>query len=211
MEKNSGESMKAPRFFQDEHDLSAMCNVLEQGRMADDVTCMTRNLDEIIPSPQLQDGFVLRGCLGEEEVMESAEAQYRAFDSKATFEQYKGRFRNFMRSPVYQPELDIVAVAPDRQIGAFCIAWTDPVNEVGLFEPVGTFPDFQRKGLGRAVILEGLRRLQECGIQSAIISAFEGNLAAIKLYESVGSQKVKQLRTYEKDLWYGECKNHGEI
>ncbi|MFZ2098730.1 MAG: GNAT family N-acetyltransferase [Anaerolineales bacterium] len=192
--------MKAPRAFQDEHDLSAMCDVLEQGHMADDGTYMTLNLDEIIPSAQLQDGFMLRGCLGEEEVMERAEAQYRAFDSKATFEQYKGRFRNFMRSPVYQPESDIVAVAPDRQIGAFCIAWTNPVNKVRLFEPVGTHPDFQRRGLGRAVLLEGLHRLQEHGMQSAIVSVLEDNLAAIKLYESVGFQVEKQLGTYEKDV-----------
>ena len=60
-----------------------------------------------------------------------------------------------MRSPVYCHNLDIVAIAPDGQIGAFCIVWMDPVNKVGLFEPVGTHPDYQRKGLGKAVMVEG--------------------------------------------------------
>ena len=53
-----------------------------------------------------------------------------------------------MRSPVYDRDLDIVAVSADDRIGAFCIVWMDAVNRVGLFEPVGTHPDFQRKGLG---------------------------------------------------------------
>jgi mycothiol synthase len=65
---------------------------------------------------------------------------------------------------------------------------------------VGTHPDFQRKGLGKAVMLEGFRRLRAGGMRQAIVSTFEDNLAAIKLYESVGFQIVNHLGTYEKDV-----------
>ena len=143
---------------------------------------------------------MVRSCKGELEVAARAKAQYGAFESKATFEHYVARFTNFMRSPVYDPELDIIAVAPDGQVGAFCIVWIDPVNQVGLFEPVGTHPDFQRKGLGRAVMLEGLRRLKQRGMKSAIVSTFEDHPPAIKLYESVGFQVVHRLGTYEKEV-----------
>ena len=105
-----------------------------------------------------------------------------------------------MRSPVYDPDLDIVAVASDGHIGAFCIVWIDPVNQVGLFEPVGTHPHFQRQGLARAVMLEGMRRLSQAGMKQAIVSTFEDNQAAIKLYESMGFQTVYRLGTYEKDV-----------
>ena len=88
----------------------------------------------------------------------------------------------------------------DGPIGAFCIVWIDQVNKVGLFEPVGTHPDFQRKGLGRAVMLEGLRRLQQGGMKQAIVSTYEDNQAAIRLYESTGFRLVTQLGTYEKDV-----------
>jgi len=142
----------------------------------------------------------VRECKGEPEVASLARAQYGAFTSAAPFERYLERFRIFMRSPVYDPNLDIVAVAPDGQIRAFCIVWMDPVNKVGLFEPVGTHPDFQRKGLGKAVMLEGFRRLRAGGMRQAIVSTFEDNLAAIKLYESVGFQIVNHLGTYEKDV-----------
>ena len=105
-----------------------------------------------------------------------------------------------MLSPAYNPGLDIVATSPDGRIGAFCIAWPDPVNQVGLFEPVGSHPDFQRKGLGKAVMLEGLRRLLQMGMRAAIVSAEEDNTAAINLYETVGFQVVDRLGTYEKDV-----------
>jgi ribosomal protein S18 acetylase RimI-like enzyme len=161
---------------------------------------ITRTLEEIIPPARVAEGFVVRACQGEAEVAARARAQYGAFGSSAPFERYLERFTNFMRSPAYTPELDIVAVAPDGQMGAFCIVWTDPLNQVGLFEPVGTHPDFRRRGLGKAVMLEGLRRLQERGMKSAIVSTFEDNPAAIKLYESVGFRVVNRLGTYEKDV-----------
>ena len=161
---------------------------------------LTKSLDEFIPSSQLPEGFLVRGCKGEPEVTARARAQYGAFESKAKFELYLERFTNFMRSPVYNPELDIVAVAPDGQVGAFCIVWTDPVNRVGLFEPVGTHPDFQRNGLGRAVMQEGMRRLQARGMKSAIVSTYEDDPVAIKFYEAVGFQVINRLGTYEKDV-----------
>ncbi len=161
---------------------------------------LSRSLDEHISLSHVPDGFVLRNCMGEPEVAARAKAQYGAFDSSAPFERYLERFLTFMRSPVYDPELDIVAVSPTGQVGAFCIVWNDPLNREGLFEPVGTHPDFKRQGLGKAVMQEGLRRLQERGMQSAIVSAFEDNSVAIKLYESVGFRIVNRLGTYEKDV-----------
>lgn len=161
---------------------------------------LRRSLTEELPACMPTEGFTLRSCRGETEVAARAKAQYGAFGSSASFEHYLQRFTNFMHSPVYQPELDIVAATPDGQIGSFCIVWTDPINQVGLFEPVGTHPDFQRKGLGRAVMLEGLRQLKECGMKIAIVSTFEDNVAGIKLYKSTGFQVVNKLGTFEKDV-----------
>jgi ribosomal protein S18 acetylase RimI-like enzyme len=184
------------------HDDQVLSNHLSQRgfRLARGLVHLTRNLDEMIPSVQLPGEFVVRGCKGESEVESRAKAQYGAFGSRAPFEQYLLRFRNFMRSPVYDQNLDIVAAKPDGQIGAFCIVWMDQVNNIGLFEPVGAHPDFQRKGLSRAVMLEGLRRMRDGGMSQAIVSTYEDNPAALKLYESVGFQIVNRLGTYEKDV-----------
>ncbi len=161
---------------------------------------LTRELEGAIPETNVPEGFVLRACRGEAEVTARARSQYGAFGSSAAFADYEQRFRNFMHSPVYDPELDVVCVAQDGRVGAFCIVWIDPINRVGLFEPVGTHPDFQRRGLGRAVMLEGLRRLKERGMQAAIVSSNEDNQAGINLYEAVGFQQANRLGTYEKEV-----------
>ena len=169
-------------------------------RLAKGCVQFSRNLDGTLLPSQVVGEFRVRACRGEDEVDSRARAQHGAFSSEAPFERYLERFRKFMRSPVYCHNLDIVATCPNGEIGAFCIIWMDPVNKVGLFEPVGTHPDYQRKGLGKAVMLEGLRRLQAGGMQQAIVSTGEDNLPAIKLYEKIGFRIVNQLGTYQKDV-----------
>jgi ribosomal protein S18 acetylase RimI-like enzyme len=105
-----------------------------------------------------------------------------------------------MRSPVYEDERDMVVTAPGGRIAAFCIYWLDPVNKVGNFEPVGTHPDFQKRGLGKAVLLESLRRMKAHGMETAIVCTDEGNEAAEKLYEAVGFRGVNRLRLYTKRI-----------
>jgi mycothiol synthase len=161
---------------------------------------LTRTLDEPIATPSLPEGMVLRSCNGEIEVAARAGAQYAAFGSSAPVERYQERFTRFMQSPVYHPELDLVAAVPGGQITAFCIVWLDPDNRIGHFEPVGTHPDFQRQGLGKAIMLAGLQKLKEAGMMSADVVTIEDNPAAIKLYENSGFRMVNRLGTYEKDV-----------
>lgn len=175
---------------------------LERGfeRSAEAVVYMARSLEEAIPLPVLPEDVTVRCVAGEEEAGARSSAQYGAFESEAPFEKYVQRYLNFMRSPVYDAERDIVAAYPDGRIGSFCIVWPDPVNQVGLFEPVGTHPEFRGRGLGRAVMLEGLRSLQNWGMRTAIVCTNENNLPAVRLYESVGFATVDKHLTFEKNI-----------
>jgi ribosomal protein S18 acetylase RimI-like enzyme len=157
---------------------------------------------ELDPLPEVAcpDGFTVRSCHGLEEVEARARAQYGAFASTAPFDRYVERFARFMRSPAYDPERDVLAAAPDGRIGAFCIIWCDPRNRIGLFEPVGTHPDFQRRGLGKAVMREALQRLQAAGMQHAVLCTGADNLAAIRLYESVGFKVVDRIGFFKKQI-----------
>lgn len=70
---------------------------------------MTRSLEEPIPLPVLPEGIKVRHVAGEEEAAARAAVQYGAYESEAPFEKYVQRYLDFMRSPVYDHELDIIA------------------------------------------------------------------------------------------------------
>lgn len=65
------------------------------------------------------------------------------------------------------------------------------MNKVGLVEPVGTHPDFRRMGLARAVMLEGLRRMQAYGMQSVMIASSAENVASRTLYDGLGFTELE--------------------
>ncbi len=165
-------------------------------RTSDDMVHMSCLLTGPLPESVIPAEYTLRASAGERDTLARARAQYGAFGSTLPLETYAERFRRFMQSQAYDHKLDVIAVAPDGQVGAFCIVWPDPVNKVGLFEPVGTHPDFQRRGLGKAVMLEGLRRLRERSMDGACVSTNANNFPAIKLYEAVGFHIVDIFVTY---------------
>lgn len=100
----------------------------------------------------------------------------------------------------YRPDLDLVVVAPDGTLAAYGICWLDAVNHSGEFEPVGTSPAFRGRGLGKAVIGEGLRRLRAQGAREAYVAAEGDNEAARALYESVGFTTYTREYAYKRPL-----------
>ncbi len=82
-------------------------------------------------------------------------------------------------APDYHPELDLVVETPDGGYASGCIVWHDARNHFGVFEPVCTVPEHRRKGLGRAVIREGLNRLLALGARGAYVGSGQDFYAAI--------------------------------
>jgi mycothiol synthase len=97
-------------------------------------------------------------------------------------------------------------IAPDGTPAAGCICWVDPVNRVGLFEPVGTRPQFRRRGLATALMLGGLQRLRERGMRAALVKgAHPGReekntefTSSRFIYEAVGFQLLCRTYVYHK-------------
>lgn len=156
----------------------------------------TRSLNEPIPDSVLPDGFTIRSAAGPHEAAQLAAVHSGAFKSEWTPETYAA----VMQSPGYEAEREVVVVAPDGQFAAFCIIWFDPITRSGLFEPVGTHADFQRRGLGRAMMLEGLRRMKAAGMETAIVCHVWNNQAAQGLYHSVGFCKKDDIYDYRKTI-----------
>lgn len=59
----------------------------------------------------------------------------------------------------------------------------DPIGEIYI---MGVDPDYQGRGVGRAVTIAGLRQLRYQGIFSAMLYVDAENTSAIRLYESLG-------------------------
>jgi predicted acetyltransferase len=87
-------------------------------------------------------------------------------------------------------------------LAAFLIYWIDPVSKSGLFEPVGSHQDFQRQGLTRALMYEGMRRMVAHGMTKAIVKhqPAQQNPAAAALYRSVGFTLKYTITDYRKQI-----------
>lgn len=135
-----------------------------------------------LESPVLPAGFTIRP-VNQQEAAARAELHNLAF---FTDDVTQDSYLRVMNSAAYRPELDIVAVAPDGTLAAFALGWINPVLQSGLFEPVGTHPEFRRLGLAKAVILAGMRQMRAAGMCLALVYTESPNLQAQKLYLSAG-------------------------
>jgi mycothiol synthase len=147
----------------------------------------------------IPEGFQVRASRGPDDAMRRAVASHGAFGSSMPIDDYCARTLRFMQSPVYVNEHELFIIAPNEDVAAFCCIWTDPLNKVGYFEPVGVHPDFHRRGLGKALLFEAFRRLRSEGMTEASVCAESDSPAAIGLYESAGFKKVKRLLTFKKE------------
>lgn len=100
-------------------------------------------------------------------------------------------------SPSFRHDLNLVAEAPDGSFAAHVGVTYDEANRRGIFEPVCTHPDHRRRGLARALMIEGLRRLKALGASDVYVGT--GDAApANALYEAVGFTEVYKGYTWRK-------------
>lgn len=99
-------------------------------------------------------------------------------------------YQNFARlAPSFQPQLDLVVIAPDDSFAAYVGVPYDEVNRHGIFEPVCTHPDHRCHGLARALMLKGLHRLRAVGATAVTVEAGD-MIPANRLYDSIGFTEV---------------------
>jgi GNAT superfamily N-acetyltransferase len=134
--------------------------------------------DRLVPA-----GYGLRSLAGPGEIDMRVAAHRAAFaPSKMRSEKYE----RLLGLPDYRLEDDLVVEAPDGSIASFAIAWWDPIARVGEFEPVGTDPRHQRRGLSAALLCHGLRRYRDLGATLVQVFSDADNAASEALYQSVG-------------------------
>ena len=157
------------------------------------------DLGDDIPNPVLPHGWDLRPVLGEEEADERRRASHAAFRSTMDPQAHLERYLRFMRSPVYDPERDLVAVSPDGRVASFIVWWPD-ASGIAQIEPFGTHPDFQRQGTGRALMYYALRRMRAAGMSLARVITDEPRSDATSFYSGIGFREVDRVRWWRQQM-----------
>jgi mycothiol synthase len=150
---------------------------------------MVRPLSEPIPEPRMPEGFAIRHVEGEHEAEALVALHRAAFGTQNLSVEAR---LSWMRTPEYDPALDLVAVAPDGTLAAyvFC-SISHEENRLtghkdGYTDPVATHPAFQRRGLARALLLTGFGLLKRRGVEHARTGTSSSNTAMQRTAESVG-------------------------
>ena len=85
-----------------------------------------------------------------------------------------------MKRPNVDLSLKIAVVAPDGNFVSYCGMWYDIRSDFAVIEPIATDPDHRRMGLGKAAVLEGIRRVGEIGARKVLVGSSQ------QFYYSIG-------------------------
>lgn len=164
---------------------------------------LVRRLAEPIPAPQVPPGFAIRPAAGEQEIEALVALHRAAFGTENLSSDDR---LSWMRTPDYDPDLDLVAVAPDSRLAAYCFCGISREDNArtgrneGFTDPVATHPDFQRRGLARALLLTGMRLLRERGMDWAVLGTLSDNVAMQRAAQAVGFHVAWERLWYARPL-----------
>jgi mycothiol synthase len=108
-----------------------------------------------------------------------------------------------LAEPWFDPKGFLLAFDADGLAG-FCWtkihAATDGDPELGEIFVIGVDPSRAGAGLGRALVVAGLRSLAERGLRTGMLFVDGDNGAALRLYESLGFTTHRRDRAYEREV-----------
>ena len=143
-----------------------------------------------VEQPLLPDGFRFRTA-DEAGPAAAVQAHLDAWaPSTYTAEGYQG----VRRTAGYRGDLHLLVEAPDGTMAASTIMWLDEANRTAEFEPVGTHPDYRRRGLARAMLLHGMHRARAAGATRMTVACMgaPGRPQARELYYGLGFRELSR-------------------
>jgi predicted N-acetyltransferase YhbS len=185
---------KAIRVYLNDMDEEFISLVMARGYEIDDKETRTI-MQFVIPNPfpaiTLPDGFRLKSLHDDCDWTKIHRVLWRGFNHPGEPPEEEMEERKKMQdTPNFNDNLKVVVEAPNGNFVSICGMWYVPTNHYAYVEPVATDPDFRGMGLGKAAVMEGIRR---CGILGATV-AFVGN--DLLFYQAMGFKKV-----YSSECW----------
>jgi len=166
------------------------------------ITRWMRLTGQPLVQPNLADGYIMRTTHSPEDRAEFlADCKCMADLLNAAFNRTFHMPEDYecfaTRSPGFLRYLNLVAVAPDGSFAAHAAVNYDQANRFALFEPVCTHPAHRKKGLAKALMLEGIIRARELGATHIEVSTGDMD-AANALYDSIGFSEYYKAYTWKK-------------
>jgi N-acetylglutamate synthase-like GNAT family acetyltransferase len=78
-------------------------------------------------------------------------------------------YKSVFEGPNVNLNLKIAIADPNGNFVSYCGMWYDINSEDALVEPVATEPAYRKMGLGKAAVLEGIKRCGELGAKRAFV------------------------------------------
>ena len=148
-------------------------------------------LGEPIAAASLPAGFRLQSLADENDHQKINRCLWRGFNHEGEIPPEElSRSAVAQNAPNFRKDLTIVAVAPDGEYVSYAGIWLVADLGFAYVEPVATDPDYRRMGLGRAAVLESVRRAQDEGADVAWVGSDQ------PFYKAMGFEKK-----FQRNLW----------
>ena len=99
-------------------------------------------------------------------------------------EQHAAGRADVEKAPLFRGDLTVMVRAPDGYQVSYCGMWYEEATGVAYVEPVATDPDYRRRGLGKAAVLEATRRARDLGAKRTIVNS------GLAFYRALGFQQL---------------------
>jgi predicted N-acetyltransferase YhbS len=151
------------------------------------------DIDDPFPTISLPEGYSLADRAEVNDLHEINRVLWRGFNHDGPPpEQYVAGRADVEKAPLYRPELTVMVQAPNGHRVSYCGMWYVPANQLAYVEPVATDPDYRRRGLARAAVLEAVRRASLLGATRAIVGS------GLAFYRTLGFRPISTCYPWHK-------------
>lgn len=145
------------------------------------------------PKISLPDGFKLKSLQEDNDLRKIHRVLWRGFNHPGEPPPEGIEWRRKMQSgPNFRKDLNIVIESPGGDFVSYSGTWYEGTNRYAYVEPVATDPDYRRMGLGKAAVLEGIRRCGELGANVAYVGS------DLPFYKAFGFKEVYNSQCWRK-------------
>lgn len=156
-------------------------------------------LDRTSTSYSLPAGFNITSMNDSYDLYQYLRVLWKGFDHELNGEgdfnfssKDKGSADKEMKRPNVDLNLKIAITEPGGNFVSYCGMWYDSKLDYAVIEPVVTDPDYRKMGLGKAAVLEGIKRVGELGAKKVLVGSSQ------QFYYSIGLRPFASSTLWKK-------------